>query len=421
MPELLGTLTEAQLSRFVGATGGPSFICTSCLAIAIAGFGAAAICGRAIPPRPVRPEPARAALAVPDTPVAPVPADAHELATGPIETPSTPKQISDAFALIDRARASMIIYRSGDLAFTSKVSFTSSTPAASAGPANTISGVIEDTLLPSGKERWLARLGNYSILRIFDGNVAYDEKSPGPIPLRIQMLSAAIYWPFTSAMAQDLVRTTSATWNDKKVICLLLSHNSGPPPASGRGWNESEYCIDPKSHLLQIYSEVPGVYVVYDYRDAAQFHERTLPKHVTIYEGGAEILDAHVDSIEDAGSVDPGSLAPSPTAVAPGALLVAPVHAQAPGILAQVAMIEPMIVHASVGDDGAVLEEEPVQEFDLALSQLALDLVRHTRFMQKIQSGRPGQRDMYIEVDFLPKAAAGHGQDLTQPGDRGSH
>jgi hypothetical protein len=420
MPTLKDALAEGELPRSSRKTrGGGQFFSACCLAITIAGFGAIAVCGRATPPSTSAP----AALAVPDTPVASVPADPHELATGPIETPSNPKQISDAFALIERARASMMIYRSGDLAFTSKVTFTSSAPdgSSAAATANPVPGEIEDTLLPSGKERWLARLGNYTILRIFDDNVAYDEKSEGPIPLRIQMLNAAIFWPFTSATAQDLIRTTSATWDGKKVICLLLSHNSELPPATGRGWNESEYCIDAKSHLLQTYSEAPGVYVVYDYHDAAQFHDRTLPKHVTIFEAGAQVIDAHLDTIEDAGTVDPRELMPSRTATAPGVLLVAPVHAQAPGILAAVTMVQPMIVHASVGDDGAVLEEEPLEGTDPARTQTALDLVKHTRFMQKIQSGKPGQRDMYIEVDFLPNAAAGHGQDLTQPGNHGNH
>ena len=391
---------------------------TSFVAIAAAALGGIFVCAAPSATSPPAP------LTVPDAPVAPVPADAHELATGPIEAPSTPTQISDIFDLIDRARTNMIIYRSGDLAFTSKVSFTSSGGPFAAGSANANAGAgkIEDTLLPSGKERWSASLGNFSIVRIFDGNLAYDEKSPGPIPLRIQMLCAAIWWPFTSAMTQDSVRTTSSTWDGKKVTCVLLSHNSGPPPPAGRGWNETEFCVDPKSHLLEVYSEVPGVYVVYDYHGAAQFHGRTLPRHITIFQGGSEtpgapaasaVIDAHVDSIEDAGAVDPRAFQPPPTATAPGALLVAPVHAQAPGILASVAMIEPMIVHATVGDDGAVMEEEPLQVFDPALSRVALDLVRRTRFMQKILSGRPGQRDMYVEVDFLPKTSGG--QELPPP------
>jgi len=84
-------------------------------------------------------------------------------------------------------------------------------------------------------------------------------------------------------------------------------------------------------------------------------------------------------------------------------------------------MVQPMTVHSSVGDDGAMLEEEPLEQPDPARTQTALDLVKHTRFMQQIQSGKPGQRDICIEVDFLPNAAAGRGQDLTQPGNHGSH
>ena len=330
--------------------------------------------------------------------IAPVPADVHELVTGRVESLDTPKQMSDALALLDRARENLTIYANGGPAYAIKVSFTASGAGSYTGP-----GEMEETRISQTLDRWSASVGDYSILRVASEGMFVDEKKPGPIPLRIQMLRGAILWPIEVATSRDTVRTAAAKWNGDNVTCVLLSRNSAKPPASGRSWKEREYCIDLKSGLLQIYSEAPGIYVVYDYRDALKFHARTLPRQVTIFEAGAKVLDAHLDSIADPAEPGPDDFKPTPQASRLGAALLSPTPFQGPGVQAQVSRIEPIIVHASVGDDGRVLEAEPLQNSDPALFQSALDRVQHVIFGPLAASGRrPTQRELFIEIDFSP-------------------
>lgn len=75
---------------------------------------------------------------------------------------------------------------------------------------------------------------------------------------------------------------------------------------------EREYCIDPKSGLLQILSDAPGIYVVYDYTGAVNFHGHTVARQISIFEGGKEVLEAHVDQLTDAGNIASGLLTPNP-------------------------------------------------------------------------------------------------------------
>ena len=338
-----------------------------------------------------------------------IPIDPHELATGRITRPGTPKEISAVFSLVDLARRNIGIYENVSLAFAMKVSFT-----AAGAVSYTGSGTMEEIRVDRGTERWSATLGDYSILRIFQNGTAHDQKSPGPIPLRIQMLRAALFWPFSTAFPRDHVRTMAAVWNGRSVTCVLrsLATNMEPMPSAGRYWREREYCIDPRSGLLQIYSEAPGIYVLYDYRVTPKFHTLTIPSRVTIFEDGTKVLDANIDSVED----------PLPTAnlfeptadmSGAGAVLATPLHflrnpPQNCGIVMEgpVSEIEPIIIHASIGNDGSVLEAEPLQTYDPLLSELALSRVTSMNFGRPVRdwgNTTIRQQELFAEVDILPR------------------
>ena len=338
-----------------------------------------------------------------------VPSDVHELATGRITTPATPKEISAAFSLVDLARRNVGIYENPSLAFTMKVSFTASGAVSYIG-----SGNMEEMRIASGTERWSVTLGNYSILRIFQNRVAYDEKTPGPIPLRIQMLRAALFWPFSTALPRDRVRTKAAIRNGRTVTCVLRSQptNMEPMPVTGRYWREREYCIDTKSGFLQIYSEAPGIYVVYNYANAVKFGAQTLPRQITTFERGAKVLDARIESVENPSAPAANLFEPTADMSTEAAVLATPLHffrnpPQNCGIFMDgpVSQIEPIVIHASIGDDGRVLEAESLQNYDPVLSQLALDRVRSNNFGRPLRAGATiRQQELFVEVDVLPRA-----------------
>jgi len=339
-----------------------------------------------------------------------VPPEPHELAARDIDikTLSTPKEIADAFELIDRARLNIGIYQNVDAGFHLKVSFTASGMVANTGP-----GSMEEIRRARGQERWSAQIGNYSMLRINSDRVMYDEKPAGPVPIRIHMLRNALFWPVSYPEAMQRVRTFNARWDGKRVTCVLMSPRTAMAPVepSGRGWREREYCIDPRATLMEIYSEAPGIYVVYDYRDAAKLGGNTLPRQFSIFQNGAAVLNAHVDLLEDAGALSPDVFTPSSKAVSNGAVLRQPTHYfrdpshKMIGIVirADVSKVEPILVHATTGSDGKTYETELLQNVNPSIAQAALQQVRA---MSWIFPGAPQggirQDDQYIEVDVVP-------------------
>jgi hypothetical protein len=93
----------------------------------------------------------------------------------------------------------------------------------------------------------------------------------------------------------------------------------------GRRWQENEFCIDAKTGPLRTHSEAPGIYTVYNYDGGFHFQGRTLARQITIVEGGATVLQVHIDSISDA-SNDPGQFVPTHKMLShgPGAIRTGP-------------------------------------------------------------------------------------------------
>ena len=240
-------------------------------------------------------------------PVAPLPSDPLELATGSAMLLNNPENRALVLGLLERARQSMSeLYAQGGPPFTLHISFTASGQSRYTGP-----GEMEETRYSRELWRWSARLGDYSQRRIFHDGYAYDDKTPGPIPLRIQMVRGAVLWSMFRVRPGAAMRMASAKWNGMDVMCALLSNSERPPFTPGRQWEEEEYCVDTKEALLRIYSEAPGIYVTYDYNDALQFHGRVLARQISVVEGGAQVLQIRVDSIQDPGPPDPSSFTPT--------------------------------------------------------------------------------------------------------------
>ena len=196
------------------------------------------------------------------------------------------------------------------------------------------------------------------------------------MPLRLQMVPNSVFWPIVGNFAPSLVRMATANWEDTEVACILLSGALNEASAApGRRWEENEFCIDPKTGLLRIHSEAPGIYSVYDYNAAVQFHGRTLPRQTTIVEGGATVLQIHLDSIEDANN-DPNQFVPTKKMLShgPRAIMVGPFRfpesVRAPAGYS--GEIKPVIVHAILDQKGRVLDAELVRSSDPALTAAGL-------------------------------------------------
>jgi hypothetical protein len=149
-------------------------------------------------------------------PVAPLPSDPLELATGPAPIADTPERRALALGLLERARQNNAMHTPDGAPFAIKASFDSNGQAGYTGP-----GELEETWISGQRWRWTAHIGDYFQLRIFHQGLPYDDKSPGPMPLRLQMARAAIFWPVSGNFAAAALRLASARWDGADVMCIL--------------------------------------------------------------------------------------------------------------------------------------------------------------------------------------------------------
>jgi len=332
----------------------------------------------------------------------PVPADTYELVSGPVQVINTPESRSTIFSLMERARQSAILRTPGSPPFALRISFHSS-----GSSSSTASGEMEETWISADKWRWFARLGDYTLLRISAEARLFDEISPAPVPLRLQMARAQTYGPIPAAPRAS-IRAASAVWNGREVTCVMIGGTiTEPTSAPGRRWTESEYCIDRQSGLLVIDSPAPGVYSVYDYNGALKFHAWTLPRQISVFEGNNAVLQIHFESIQDATDSDPGLFTPSEAmrSQEPGPLLAWGLRFPLYGGLAPAAYAganPQVMVNAILDGDGKVLEAEALPNPDPDLSKTALDLVKQTNYGPAQARGRI-QRQAYIRVYFGPE------------------
>ena len=334
--------------------------------------------------------------------VAPLPYDPLELATGPTVVPNTPEQRAVVLSLLERARQNSAMHAPGMAPFDIKVSFN----AVGKDAHNQGYGELEETWLDGQTWRWSARIGDYSMFRIYyQGNV-YDDKPHGHMPLRLQMVRNAVFWPVLGNFGYSLIRMATAKWEGTDVACVLLSGMANDAtPTPGRRWEESEYCVDPKTGLLRIHSEAPGIYSVYDYNGGIPFHGRMLPREMMIVEGGTAVLQIHLDHLEEPND-DPNQFVPTKKMLAhgPGAVMVGPFRfpewVRTPAGFSGV--IQPVIVHAILDQKGKVLDAEVVQSSDPALATAALDVVWHSSYLPAQRRDRPLQREAFINVKFTP-------------------
>jgi hypothetical protein len=325
-----------------------------------------------------------------------VPENPHELVTQNATMVSKAKERSAALGLLDRARQQYNLHAAGGDPFTMKVSFTSSGPAQS-------EGTMDETWTGSAW-RWTAEMGGASYTRVGVGNQVFGESADEPIPMRLQMVRSAIFASIPPRLGAAAIRSAPVNFRDRQITCFLASGMTGINPAP-RFWVESEYCVDPNTGLLQMWSEAPGIYIAYNYDGALEFHGHTVAREITVTEGYDTVLQIHVEGIEDARDVDPEALNPTEE-LGPSFSLSGPYRFPMrvdPEGSASSSVIRPVIVHATLGNqDGNVLDAEVVQSSDASLNDKALDLVWNSGF-----PATGMQREVFINVQFHMPAESG--------------
>jgi hypothetical protein len=165
--------------------------------------------------------------------------------------------------------------------------------------------------------RWMAKLQDSLVIRIGVNGRVYGTNPSELVPLRVQMIRSALHWPIKRNAGASAIRAADVERDGKAISCLLLSGSIPPNPAP-RSWVENEYCIDPDTGLLQTWSEAPGIFAVYDYGGAAEFHGHMLPRQISIFEEGHIVVQARVESLEDSPNIDASLFQPTPEMVEEG-------------------------------------------------------------------------------------------------------
>ena len=327
----------------------------------------------------------------------PVQYDPLELATGPVEVADSPDKRGAILGLLERARQNNNLHIKGMAPFHLKASFS----VVGSDPSSGL-GELEEMWANGSAWRWNAHLGNYSQSRVLYRGVAYDASSQAYQPLRLATVRQAIFWPVSGNFVNDVIRVANTMLNGKAVTCALIS---GPRAEAstvpGRQWHEEEYCIDPKSGLLQSYSVAPGIYSTYDYSNALTYHGHAIARGITIVEAGNIAAQVQIDSLHDL-SASESLFTPTPEMKSLGILISEPMRfpqfAKADAALVGTST-QPIIVHATLDTEGKVLEAEALQLQGSPISDAALQLVKNTNYGSS-RGGRRVQRDVFINVQF---------------------
>ncbi len=160
---------------------------------------------------------------------------------------------------------------------------------------------LEDTSNGAGGYRWTAEGPGFSVVNLFvKNNVLYSSQPATALPLRLAQVRGLIFFKTTPLGPRASLRSAAASLDGEEVQCVLVSHPMQPKlDTGGRRWEESEYCVDPKSGNLITYSPVPGSYVLFDYSKALPFHDKLIPNKFTVTQGGRVVIEGQVDSIAD--------------------------------------------------------------------------------------------------------------------------
>jgi hypothetical protein len=317
--------------------------------------------------------------------LAPVPNDANELVTTvPDAVPTTGDARDRALLLLRRARPGRALGGQYVLSLT----FTAEGP-----DHNAVPGDMEETRIPSGARRWTAHYGGFSMVRIISNGI-YDRGLEGPIPMRIYMARQTMLGANTN-VAPPFLRMAHVKVNGSPLTCILSAGRKVSTPA--RDWAEVEHCVDDSDGSLRIYSEAPGLYVVYSYDAGARFNGLAVPDALTVYQGGRAVMQEKI-AFALPGPVDKALFTPAGDMHSPGINMGVSLHLTltAPGS-GTATLVTPIVVHGTVTADGKVAEAEALQ--DTGLASGAVEQVKAMKFDPTYVNGIPQAREIYVLVE----------------------
>jgi hypothetical protein len=379
-----------------------------CAAVAALLIPIAAWAQDAPPPMPPSPR-----LSLRSIPPPPVPDDPLELVTDEAQPVTDAEQRATELAMLDNARnLSYVRAHPYDL----NTIFTSLDPTTGTNSEWT----EEDTWPGQGIYRWSAEGPGYSAIFLTKDSLLSSNQPTNAIPLRLAQVRDAIFFAYTWVHEHASVRTATGMLAGEELHCVLIAHHVGTRLLTGaRNWDEYEYCIDPKTGLLQTYSPVPGIYYRYDYQDAVHFHGKIIPSEFTVSEAGKTVVEARTLSVTDPVSPDSAMFngeGLKPLGTGPSTLGVEVYSVGGgfppnmnPGTMSSLPALQIVVVAGITASDGHLAESEILATTATDLDQAALDQANK---FGKIQCGcgpgtapgavRPSREVIYVIRMFQP-------------------
>ena len=332
-----------------------------------------------------------------------VPDDRLELATGNLRKADTPESRRTALNLLARARTSYTL-RGAARAYDLKVSFT-----VDSGRQTDYDGAwtMEDRFDPSQGLHWTAEAAaGFRFTGISSKESSYGQGTAATIPLRLQEARAALFSPLPDAanLKNASIRTSAASFNGTALTCILISGSGNAAAPAGRSWEETEACIDPKSGLLRVYSQVPGRYYAYEYSDGLRVAGHAMPEKVTVSEGGKAVSTISVDSLTELPALSKDLFVPAaemkaagePVAMGPAQKIS---RFAGSGPFTAGTAIRPVCVFGLVTPAGQLVELHSLQPGD-PNSAAALADVAKMSFPPEPSGARPQQHFIFIIEKF---------------------
>ena len=349
------------------------------------------------------PAPGRIMLDIEKLPRPPIPVDPLELVNSAQTAPDAQQRLA-AIDLLNKAHdRSNVRARAYDL----KTTFQTYGGGASDG-----TWMLQDTSPAPRMYRWAAQGPGYSSINYYPDStqgMLYSNQPASVLPLRLMQVRDAIFFTYQIPGPQASVRTATASLNGAQQNCVLVVIGAGNRSFSGgRNWEESEYCVDARTGLLSTWSPAPGLFVQYDYSGAMSFHGRTIPGGFTITQGGQKIIEAKTVSIGDPPKADDAMFSTNGLSaisvgreMAPPVIFrsVMPVPGQRFPLSNEKAVMQVVLVHGTVKDDGHLGESEILASTDSSLNQIALQQAG-TVSPRTSAAGQPGVTQPSHEVFF---------------------
>jgi hypothetical protein len=336
--------------------------------------------------------------------VLPVPADSLELVTGHVQTPHNREA---ALNLLEHASDNFGL-RGAEEAYDLKVNFTVD----SLGQTDYDgSWEMEDLNVPGEGLHWTAKsTAGYAVNRISSPAGIYAEAtSSSLLPLRLHEARGLFNNPLPSPAyaSRGSIRTATATYHGATLTCLLLSRSRNPAnPPLGRGWEEAEECIDPASGLLQVHSEVPGRYIVYDYTNPFVLGDHVVPRNITVTEAGRIVSKISVESVTRPAGADQSLFVPTdamkaagPPIVITGAERISRTHRQG----RSATILHAVCVFGVVTPTGQLAEAHSLQPWDPNSEEAIRDAEAIDFSATRPAGERPEQHFVFVIEEFFSK------------------